>query len=321
MATRRAIGVGVLLLATAGCWPAQERFPPRRWTNSLGMEFVRIGAGKFTMGTPRKEAEGLSERFGTPLRKFLPETPPHEVVLSRDFLIARYEVTVAQFRRFVEATGYRTDAERGGGATVHIEMDRWEKKAAASWKNPGFPQTDRHPVVCVSWNDAMAFAEWLDKVDSSRPRGWRYRLPTEAEWEFAARGGEGRRYPWGNEWSNEWANFADRRSGLPWARVEADDGFARTAPVGSFSPKGDTPEGVADLCGNVWEWCLDWFEAGFYERSPRVDPLNDRPGSQRVERGGSWAFTEDYCRSAFRMPLSPEASYDNLGFRLVLVRE
>ena len=312
-----------MAIVAAGCWRPRHRpepgFPLAAWKNSLGMEFIRIRAGEFTMGTSRDEAARLSERFGTPLRKFLPETPPHAVVITHDFLIGRHEVTVGQFRRFVQATGYRTDAERSGGSTVHVEIDRWEKKAGASWKSPGFPQGDDHPVVCVSWNDAMAFADWLDRTDASKPRGWHYRLPTEAEWEYAARGKDGRRYPWGDQWSDDRANFADRRSGLPWAKGGADDGFPRTAPVGSFTPRGDTPEGVADLCGNVWEWCLDWFAADFYQRSPRRDPFNGDGDTQRVERGGSWAFTEDYCRSAFRMPLAPNQSYDNLGFRLVLV--
>ena len=153
-----------------------------------------------------------------------------------------------------------------------------------------------------------------------KPTGWAYRLPAEAEWEYAGRGKERREWAWGNDWDGSRCNFADKHSELAWADREADDGYPRTAPVGRYSPKGDTPLGLCDMTGNVWEWCQDWFDAAYYQASPVNDPVNADAKAKRVERGGSWAFTPDYCRAAFRMGLEPAASYDTLGFRVVLAR-
>ncbi len=319
---RRAVLLAPILLA--GCVrPDLPAAPGACWRNGLGMTFVRVPAGEFAMGTTASEAKALLERFaasGLRQERLAPEQPQHGVAITRAFLMGKHEVTIGQFRRFVEATGYTTDAERRGGAHVFdaAGSQDWFKKAGAHWRTPGFPQTDRHPVVCVSWNDAQAFIEWLNEADPAKPKGGHYRLPTEAEWEYAARGSEGLEYAWGDEWDGERANFADARSSVPWAD-EADDEYSRTAPVGSYSPAGDTPLGIADLTGNVWEWCLDTFAADFYQRSPRSDPvcLEQRP--ERVERGGSWGFTPDYCRAAFRFHCAPAESYDTLGFRVLLV--
>ncbi len=309
-----------------GCaQPFPPRGPGQQWANSFGMRFVCVPAGEFRMGSTDEEVEAVLERFagqGVRKAKLLPEQPAHPVRITRPFLMGKYEVTVGQFRRFVEATGYRTDAERHGGSNVYDAeaSQEWFKKKDASWRRPGFAQTEHHPVVCVSWNDAQVFLKWLNQVDETKPVGWAYRLATEAEWEYAARHSSHREYAWGNEWKGRRANFADQRSGLQWADDKADDGHARTAPVGSYSPAGDTPLGIADMTGNVWEWCRDTFAADFYKRSPAKDPVCLEPRPERVERGGSWAFTRDYCRAAFRFRLKPTDSYDNLGFRIVLAR-
>lgn len=317
--------IGALALCcVAGCAqrlpPGVER-PGDAWENGLGMKFVLIPPGEFRMGSTADEHAALIERFGPGKirpERIAPERPAHNVRITRPLLFGRHEVTVGQFRRFVEATGYKTDAERGGGSHVSGGLDTWEKKRDANWRKPGFEQADGHPVVCVSWHDAQAFLAWLNKSDATKPKGWAYRLPSEAEWEWAARGPERREWAWGNDWDGRRANFADKRSCLPWADGEADDGHARTAPVGAYSPKGDTPLGLADLTGNVWEWCLDWFDAAYYRASPVKDPVNAAESNRRVERGGSWAFTPDYCRAAFRFALEPNESYDTLGFRVVL---
>ena len=322
-ADRRLI-LSALLCAFCGC---ARTLPPGIehsgdvWENSLRMRFVLVPPGEFVMGSSTAELKALVARFGEGKirpERIAPEKPDHLVRITRPVLFGKHEVTVGQFRRFVEATGYKTDAERSGGSHVNGGLDTWEKRAEANWRMPGFEQGDDHPVVCVSWNDARAFIAWLNKADRMRPAGWRYRLPTEAEWEFAARGPDRFEWAWGNDWDGSRANFADKRSGLPWGDKDADDGHARTAPVGFYSPKGDTPLGIADLTGNVWEWCLDWFDPAYYERCPKDDPVNTRPGNRRVERGGSWAFTPDYCRTAFRFALEPNESYDTLGFRVVL---
>jgi len=315
------LALAIIVCAVAGCPrkpEAQPGFPPARWANALGMEFVRVPAGEFLMGTSEAEIKALIARFGEVRSKVAAEKPRHRVRITRSFLMGRFEVTVGQFGRFVEAAGYKTDAERGGGSKVFGADDTWEKKPKANWQNRGFKQTKAHPVVCVSWNDAREFIQWLNGADTRKPKGWTYRLPTEAEWEYAARGAQRREYAWGGKWDGTRGNFADKRSGVMWADQTADDGHARTAPVGSYSPKGDSPFGVSDMTGNAWEWCQDWFDEGFYQRSPVDDPVNTKKGKKRVERGGSWAFTEDYCRAAFRFSLEPGESYDNLGFRLAL---
>ncbi|MBL7222669.1 MAG: formylglycine-generating enzyme family protein [Candidatus Brocadiae bacterium] len=318
-----ALSASLMLLVMLGC-ARQGGFPTasRDWRNALGMAFVRVPAGEFIMGTSDADLAAALQRYereGARKVKLAPEQPAHRVRITQPFLMGKHEVTVGQFRRFVEATGHKTDAERGGGPHVY-DAERsqdWFKKLGVSWRAPGFPQSDRHPVVCVSWNDAQAFLKWLNAIDAARPAGSSYRLPTEAEWEYAARGPERREFAWGTPWATRRANFADRQSGLMWAD-DADDGHARTAPVGAYSPAGDTPLGIADMTGNVWEWCLDTFRGDFYGKSPTDDPACAEPRPERVERGGSWAFTRDYCRAAFRFRLKPAESYDTLGFRVVL---
>lgn len=317
--TFAAAGIGL-----AGCGPELPPGVRQRgdaWENGLGMRFVLVPAGEFVMGSSQEDIEALKARFGAANirnERVAVEKPRHTVQITRPLLMGKHEVTVAQFRRFVEATGHKTDAERGKGPFVHGGTDSWEKKPDANWRSPGFQQADDHPVVCVSWNDAQKFIEWMNTTDTKKARSWAYRLPTEAEWEYAARGPERREWAWGSDWDGTRTNFADKQSGLPWGDQKSDDGHARTAPVGSYSPKGDTPLGLADMTGNVWEWCQDWFDPAYYGSSPVKDPVNTKEGNRRVERGGSWAFTPDYCRAAFRFALEPVESYDTLGFRVVL---
>ncbi|MBM4042059.1 MAG: formylglycine-generating enzyme family protein [Planctomycetes bacterium] len=318
------LAIVALACVAVGCGP---RMPPGvehsgdPWENGLGMKFVLVPPGEFLMGSTPDEHKALIARVGEGKirpERIAVEKPAHTVRITEPVLFGKHEVTVGQFRRFVQATDHKTDAERGGGAHASGGLDTWEKKADATWRKPGFEQGDDHPVVCVSWRDAQAFVAWLNKADAKKPRGWAYRLPTEAEWEFAARGPDRFEWAWGNDWDGTRANFADKQSGLPWGDKATDDGHARTAPVGAYSPKGDTSLGIADLTGNVWEWCDDWFDPAYYQTSPAADPVNRKEGNRRVERGGSWAFTPDYCRAAFRFALEPGESYDTLGFRIVL---
>lgn len=287
--------------------PPKPDFPPETWTNSLGIQFVRVPAGEFTMGAADNDEDG---RPG--------ERPPHRVRLSYDFLLGRHEVTVAQFRRFVDAVGFKTDAERGAGAAVYARGDIWETKRDASWRMPYFAQTRDHPVVCVSWNDAKAFCDWVGLKDTKKPKGWEYRLPTEAEWEYAARGPDGRKYPWGNAWDGARCNSGDRVSSLPHGTPSINDRSERTSPVGSFSPRGDSPFGACDMAGNVLEWCEDWFDEDCYKRPPADDPINLASGDRRVVRGGCYLFGRDRCRTTFRWNLPPESCSNSLGFRIVL---
>jgi formylglycine-generating enzyme required for sulfatase activity len=169
---------------------------------------------------------------------------------------------------------------------------------------------DRHPVVYVSNLEATKFCQWL----STRERK-KYRLPTEAEWEYAARGTDGRRYPWGNyEGRGDLANFADKNTVFAWSDREIDDGFAESSPVGSF-PLGASPLGIEDMAGNVWEWCIDYYEP--YRGTPKVNPRGPTAGAKKVYRGGSWKSRFNSLRSTARGSNLPNYSCNDLGFRIV----
>jgi formylglycine-generating enzyme required for sulfatase activity len=209
------------------------------------------------------------------------EQPMTEVTLSC-YYISRHPVTNAQFEMF--DPGHVRKRMPGAG--------------------------EQHPVVYVSSLDAAKFCQWL----SARERR-RYRLPTEAEWEYAARGSDGRKYPWGSlEGRGDLANFADRNTLFAWSDREIDDGFAETSPVGSF-PKGASPFGIEDMAGNVWEWSSDLFEP--YKGKPKINPRGAASGAKRVYRGGSWKSRFNSLRATTRAANVPGFSCNDLGFRVV----
>ena len=252
------------------------------------------------------------------------ETPVHPVTLS-PFHLDATAVTTAAFAAFVKATGHVTDAERLGTSAVFHTAFRgdpalvraraagapwWLEVAGASWRRPegpgsGINDRQNHPVVHVSWHDAVAYCAWAGK-----------RLPTEAEWERAARGGlEGSRFAWGDELlpSGRWPlNIWQGR----FPRLDtAEDGHAGTAPVRSYRPNG---YGLWQMSGNVWEWTADWFSPTYYASSPAEDPSGPVTGAARVMRGGSFLCHASYChryRVAARSANTPRSSSANLGFR------
>jgi formylglycine-generating enzyme required for sulfatase activity len=225
------------------------------------------------------------------------ERPVHLVYLD-DFWVDRYEVTNERFAHFVAETDYQTDAEKAGWGWVRIGSE-WEEMSGADWRHPrgqssGIEDKMDHPVVLVSWNDADAYCRWAGK-----------RLPTEAQWEKAARGpslDSGYTYAWGNEFDASNANTKEAKLG-------------DTTPVGSFSPHGDSPYGASDMTGNVWEWVADWYDSGYYSQSPPTNPSGPTTGTYKVLRGGSWLFDELYARTAFRYNVRPDYTYDFTGFR------
>ena len=285
------------------------------WTKApieTGMVF--IPGGTFMMGDNFNEG-------------WIDEKPLHEVKLGV-FYIGRYELTVGEFREFVEANGYVTTAEENGGAWVYTEMG-WEQRIDANWNNPYFKQDDDYPVVNISWYDAIRYCNWLSEKTGLSPcytiagkevscdfTADGYRLPTEAEWEYAARsGGKRYRYSWGNGQPS--GNIADETVKKRFSEAEIwegyYDGYVYTAPVGRFRPN---EMEIYDMTGNVWEWCWDWYNERYYVSSPNINPVGPLSGGSRVIRGGSWSYIPRDMRVSYRGDDSPEYSYDLCGFRL-----
>jgi formylglycine-generating enzyme required for sulfatase activity len=277
-------------------------------TNSVGMNLVLIPRGTFKMGSPAGE-----------LGRDGDEGPLHDVELSKSFYLAAHTVTVGQFRAFVEATGYRTEAESDGtgGSGYDAALRKLDGNMPKySWKETGWPQTPRHPVVNVSWNDANKFCEWLSKKERKT-----YRLPTEAEWEYACRASTSTRY-WSGDGDDSLkgvaniadSSYVDKVPAKGVAVVPWNDTHPFTAPVGSFRPNA---WGLHDMHGNVFQWCADWQDTNYYRVSPRLDPPGPAAGTRRIYRGGSWNSPPRGCRSAYRLWGEPKERSCRLGFRVV----
>ena len=292
------------------------------------MAFIK--GGTFTMGSE----DGATD-----------EKPLHEVTV-KSFFMDKTEVTNEQFAEFVKATNYVTLAERPltakelpgllpefegktvslcyrppkGAVNLRDALQWWAPVIGANWRHPDGPGTDiigkeKHPVVHVCWDDAQAYCKWAGK-----------RLPTEAEWEFAARGGlEKARYIWGNEFSPNGKWMTNTWQGKFPHENTGEDGFKGLAPAGSFQANG---YGLFDMAGNVWEWCSDWYLPDYYAKSPKDNPPGpttsfdpDEPGVMKhTTRGGSWMCSDSYCRGyrpSARMKTSPDTGLANTGFRCV----
>ena len=269
------------------------------------MKMVYIPAGTFMMGTSEAQIQEMLRENPDWKESWLKdEKPVHEVYMDA-FYMDEHEVTNAQYRKFVEATGHR---EPEGFGPVNGKFQFGFKP----WQDQNFNNPNQ-PVVCVSWEDAKAYAEWVGAS-----------LPTEAQWEKAARGGlVGKKFPWGDELPPKElvGNFADEsaKKVFPhWTIITGyDDGYAYTAPVGKFAPNG---YGLYDMAGNVWEWCLDAYESDYYGRSPERNPVNNNftNVNSRVLRGGTWYcyFFLNFLRCANRFNCyGPTYTNDNNGFR------
>jgi formylglycine-generating enzyme required for sulfatase activity len=323
-----------LLLLTLLASPALSGEPapelPPQAENSIGMKFVLIPAGEFMMGsdeTPESLARSFPRYEPRRFMELADEAPVHKVRITKAFYLGRHEVTVGQFRRFVEASGYVPESERDGTGGYGFNPEYDPAKSARgdtfegrnpkySWRDPGFPQADDHPVVNVTWNDAAALCKWL-----SEREGVTYRLPSEAEWEYAARAGTRTRYHSGDDPQSllKAANVFDADATPHWRKwrdfaLAGRDGFAFTSPVGSFMPNAF---GLYDVHGNAWEWTADWHDDRYYARSPVDDPKGPETGHVRVRRGGSWHTWAFYARSSYRNWNSPDTRYTLVGMRLL----
>jgi formylglycine-generating enzyme required for sulfatase activity len=275
----------------------------------------KLDGGHFLMGT--ESAEAFQKDGEGPVR----------TVLLDAFHIDVYPVTNLQFSEFVRATGYRTESEQLSWSFVfrgHIPAERyhelvketvpgarwWCKVEGADWRHPEGPDTSHrpeHPVTQVSWNDAVQYCSWAGK-----------RLPTEAEWEYAARGGlEQKLFPWGDELTPNGQHLCNVWQGeFPLVDL-AEDGYAGTCPVEAFPPNG---YGLYSITGNAWEWCADWFDSVYHVNATRTNPVGPPEGSSRVIKGGSYLCHKSYCnryRVAARTSNTPDSATSNMGFRCV----
>lgn len=291
-------------LAPSGLWETKLKIGPST------LEMVQVPAGSFQMGT-NATGIGWIEKMG--LR------PVHSVTITKPFLMQKTHVTVAQFKAFVEDTSYKTEAERSGGGNVYLAQDTWVAKEKVNWLNPSFEheifdghdwiykddlsrlddyltQKDSCPVVCVSWNDTQAFIRWLNAKASDVT----FRLPTEAEFEYACRAG----------------NTDETYGPLDDIAWYIPNGLGCTRPVGQKQPNAF---GLFDMLGNVWVWCQDKYGKDYYANSPSQDPQGPTDGVELVERGGSWMNGPRTVRAAARDSDKPAVRRTDLGFRVVAV--
>lgn len=300
--------------------------------DSVGLKLTLIPAGEFTMGgegTP----EAVFKMFPHVERRWLDaEAPRHVVRITKPFYMGKYEVTLGQYKMFLSDSHYQLDAQRDGRPNWGYDAQGNARMSTTFGPlNTGWPQAADHPVVYVSWNDAVAFCKWLSKKEHAT-----YRLPTEAEWEYTCRAGSSTRYSFGDdpEQLPRFANAADRAfqdklpnaflhfqkrannpsRTIPFPFLERSDNYSWTAPVGSFGPN---TFGVHDMHGNVSEWCSDWYSDGYYESSPAENPLGPKTGTARVVRGGSFYLPAVKLRSAYRDLAAPSFSVFYYGFRVL----
>ena len=243
--------------------------------NSLGMKFAIIPAGKFVMGSPGSEAKRSAD-----------EGPQHEVEITRPFYLGSHQVTQEQYKKVMGNPSRFTRNNGGGGAN--------------------------HPVEQVSWEEAVAFCRKLSAQSQEKASGRAYRLPTEAEWEYACRGGATSSSPFflGDSLSSTQANF---NGNYPYGGAAKGPYLERTTPVGSYKPNAF---GLFDMHGNAWDWCSDWYDENYYNQSPRQDPQGPQIGTRRVLRGGSWINVGHDCRSGYRDWHGPGYRYHGVGFRV-----
>ena len=323
--TFRIITCWVLLLPATLCGqsttpsqaPLHDNSGKQSIINELGMKLIAIPPGEFVMGATDSDNTARSH-----------EKPPHRVQITRSLYMSAYEVTVAQFRAFVDSIDYQMDGDgntSGYNSTIRgFEYD----SPNYSWRNTGYPQDDEHPVVNVNWYDAQAFCRWLSKKEERR-----YRLPTEAEWEYACRAGTTTRFTIGEDVSElrliantrdqslkeQWDTSTVRKYGLDpkaFPFLQWNDGHAFTAPVGRFKPNAF---GLYDMLGNVGEFCSDSYSAEYYTDSPQTDPTGPSEKTDgHIVRGGTFLNDAKLIRVSSRVKCPDKYRNYVIGFRVVM---
>lgn len=272
----------VLAVLVCGTGWSDAPTPPSSLTNSIGIKLVLVPAGRFVMGSPLTEPERDVEEV------------PHEVVISRPFYMGAYEVTQGEFLRVM-------------GNKIKPALNRDTADSAS------------YPMESMLWKEAVAFCDQLSQLPAEKSAGRQYRLPTEAEWEYACRAGTTTAFHYGNALSSRQANF---NGNFVFGDAEKGPYVRKTTKVGSFPPNAF---GLYDMHGNVWEWCADWYDANYYRQSPTEDPLGPPMGVTPtgygdfylVIRGGCWLDDARACRSAYRFRAMPDNRYQLIGFRVV----
>jgi formylglycine-generating enzyme required for sulfatase activity/uncharacterized caspase-like protein len=310
-------------------WDLTVPVEASEFVNSVGMKLKLIPAGEFMMGSSQSAAE-IARLFNEKEEDYADEHPTHRVQITRPYYLGAHEVTKGQFARFVSDANFKTEAEQDGegGYGWNESAGEFEgRDPKYTWRFAGFDYEDDHPVVNVSWSDAVEFCKWLSQKESRS-----YRLPTEAEWEYACRAGTTTMYQGGDDPEDLVAvgNVADTTAKAKFTKYElsaitARDGYIFSAPVGRFRANNF---GLFDMHGNVREWCSDWYDASYYATpaATKPDPVGPESDSDpfgalpiyssRVLRGGGWGDAPQYCRSAFRDGSTPSNRDYFLGFRV-----
>jgi formylglycine-generating enzyme required for sulfatase activity len=271
--------------------------PPKTITNSLGMQLVLIPVGHFKMGSTDAEREVILGIYGeTEFPDWLKaEKPRHEVVITKAFYMGAHEVTQAQYQKIIgKNPSWFSHGANGDGAVKGMT-------------------TDEFPVDSVNWHDAVEFCQKLTVLEKNKGHERMYRLPTEAEWEYAGRAGTSSPFHYGASLSSAQANFDGNK---PYGQARKGQFLERTCKVGSYKPNNF---GLYDMHGNVWEWCYDWYDIRYYQKSVKKDPSGPTSGEYRVLRGGSCFSPGDCCRSAYRVRFKPNHRSFYTGFRVVCV--
>ena len=302
--------IGILTALAVITVPTVQATEPKTFRDCTECpEMVVVPSGEAFIGSPTS----VTQREGVPAKRAQRERPVHPVRIANTFAIGKFEVTRHQYSLFVSATGYQ-----GSGGCKYWTGDKFETADSKNWQDPGYEQGDRHPAVCISWDDAKTYTKWLGKKV-----GKPYRLPSEAEWEYAARAGTETPRFWGSA-PNDACSFANVFD-LVGARAgtfstmdphQCDDGYEKTAPVGSFQANGF---GLYDTAGNAWEWTEDYWHKTFIGAPKDGNPwIAGGRCRQRVLRGGSWISIARFVRSGNRSKVNTDARIYRNGFRVAL---